>query len=162
MGQANQDLNGKVAIVTGGRRGIGAAEALALGQAGAKVVACDINPEMSDLTKHLESAGIDFLTLQCDVTKKDEAENVVAQTVKKWGRVDILVNNAQAGLEPVAWEELTDELVEGSLSSGPVASWRFMKACFPYMRAQGWGRIINTASGASRGGVSNFGHYAMA
>jgi NAD(P)-dependent dehydrogenase (short-subunit alcohol dehydrogenase family) len=155
-------LDGKVAIVTGARQGIGKAEALALASEGAKIVACDLNDDLTSLKDEIIAVGSECLALKCDVTQKDEIQNVVTQTIEKFGKIDILVNNAQAGLEPVPWENLTDELVALSLNSGPVASWRFMQACFPYMKAQGWGRIINTASGASRGGVSNFGHYAMA
>lgn len=155
-------LEGRVAIVSGARKGIGKAEAVALAAEGAKIVACDINEDMTDLQKEVAAVGGECLTLKCDVSKKEDIEHVVQQTIEKYGRVDILVNNAQAGLEPILWEDLTDEIVELSLSSGPVASWRFMKACFPYMKAQNWGRIINTSSGSSRGGVANFGHYAMA
>ena len=155
-------LDGRVAIVTGARRGIGKAEAVALAAAGARVVACDLIEDMAELSEEIAAVGGECLTLKCDVTKKDEIQRVVDTTIARFGKVDILVNNAQAALEPVPWEELTDELVELSLSSGPVASWRFMQACYPHMKAQKWGRIINTASGASRGGVANFGHYAMA
>ncbi|MFG2937833.1 SDR family NAD(P)-dependent oxidoreductase [Streptomyces sp. NPDC048282] len=157
-------LEGKVAIITGARRGIGRAEALTLASAGATVVVSDIvlDDEMRSLQDEVAEAGSKSLALVCDVTKKEDIDNVVAQTAEQFGRIDILVNNAQTGLTPVPWEELTDELVTQSFQSGPLASWRFMQAVFPYMKAQGWGRIINTSSGASRGGVENFGHYAMA
>ncbi len=155
-------LQDKVAIVTGARRGIGYAEAVALARAGAKVVACDLNPEMNDLQAEIEGFGGTCIALKCDVGNKADIASVVSQTVAAFGTVHILVNNAQAALEPVPWEDLSDEFVHLSLETGPVASWRFMQACFPHMKAQRWGRIINTASGASRGGVANFGHYAMA
>src|SRR5271166_1578375 len=156
-------LDGKVAIVTGARRGIGAAEAKALALAGAKVVACDLScDDLVPIRDEISAQGGEFLALQCDVREKDQIENVVSRTVDEFGRVDILINNAQGGLEPVEWEQLTDEVVSISLYSGPVASLRFMQACFPHMKDQRWGRIINTASAASRGGVANLGHYAMA
>jgi NAD(P)-dependent dehydrogenase (short-subunit alcohol dehydrogenase family) len=156
-------LKGKVAIVTGARRGIGKGEAKALAAEGARIVACDmVYEELLTVRDEIAAWGGECLPLRCDVREKDQIQNVVSKTIEKYGKVDILVNNAQGGLEPVVWEDLTDELVEMSLYSGPVASLRFMQACFPYMKAQKWGRIINTASGASRGGVPNFGHYAMA
>lgn len=157
-------LQGKVAIVTGARRGIGRAEALTLARAGANVVACDIvsDEELASLQDEATGAGSEILAMACDVTKKDDIDNVVARTIERFGRVEILVNNAQTGLTPVPWEELSDELFTHSFESGPLASFRFMQACFPSMKAQGWGRIINTSSGASRGGVENFGHYAAA
>ncbi|MFG2943418.1 SDR family NAD(P)-dependent oxidoreductase [Streptomyces sp. NPDC048282] len=157
-------LEGKVAIITGARRGIGRAEALTLASAGATVVVSDIvfDEEMKSLQDEVAAVGRKSLALECDVTKKEDIDNVVARTAEQFGRIDILVNNAQTGLTPVPWEELTDELFTQSYESGPLASFRFMQAVFPYMKAQGWGRIINTSSGASRGGVENFGHYAMA
>lgn len=155
-------LDGRVAIVTGARKGIGKAEAIALAAEGAKIVACDINEEMTELKEGINAVGGECMTIRCDVSKKEDIGNVIKLAIETYGKIDILVNNAQAGLEPVEWENLTDEIVDLSLSSGPVASWRFMQACFPYMKAQNWGRIINTASGSSRGGVANFGHYAMA
>lgn len=156
-------LQGKVAIITGARRGIGKAEATALAAEGAKVVACDlVYEDLLTVRDEIAASGGECLPLQCDVREKDQIQNVVKKTIEKYGKVDILVNNAQGGLEPVVLEDITDELVAMSLYSGPVASLRFMQACFPYMKAQKWGRIINTASGASKGGVPNFANYAMA
>jgi NAD(P)-dependent dehydrogenase (short-subunit alcohol dehydrogenase family) len=156
-------LDGKVAIVSGARRGIGKAEAKALAAAGAKVVACDIAyDDLVGVQDEIVQSGGECLALPCDVREKQQILDVVDQAVDRYGRVDILVNNAQGGLDPVAWEDLSDDIVATSLYSGPVATLRFMQACFPHMKEQGWGRIINTASGAARGGVSNLGHYAMA
>src|SRR5271166_261137 len=162
MGQRGV-LDGMVAIVSGARRGIGKAEAKALAAAGAKVVACDlVYEDLVAVQDEIAASGGECLALQCDVRDKSQIEDVVNQTVEKYGTVDILVNNAQGGLDPIPWEELTDDVVATSLYSGPVASLRFMQACFPHMKDQRWGRIINTASAASRGGVANLGHYAMA
>jgi NAD(P)-dependent dehydrogenase (short-subunit alcohol dehydrogenase family) len=156
-------LDGKVAIITGASRGVGKAEAKALAAAGAKVVACDIAyDDLLGVRDEIKASGGECLTLRCDVRDKPQVDAVVEEAVEKFGTVDILVNNAQGGLDPVAWEELTDEIVATSLYSGPIASLRFMQACLPHMKKQGRGRIINTASGAARGGVANLGHYAMA
>ncbi|MBX7446926.1 SDR family oxidoreductase [Mycolicibacterium sp. 3033] len=156
-------LEGKVAVVTGARRGIGRAEAVALAAAGAKVVACDmVYDELPGLRAEIEAAGGQCLVLECDVRDKLQIQEIVDHAVEAFGTVDILVNNAQGGLDPVPWEDLDDDIVATSLYSGPVATLRFMQACLPHMKKQGWGRIINTASGAARGGVANLGHYAMA
>lgn len=158
-----QVLDGKVAVVTGARRGIGKAEAMALAGAGAKVVACDMaEDDLPSLRAEIEAAGGQCLALKCDVREKLEIQAVVDQAVETFGAVDILVNNAQGGMDPVPWEDLSDDIVATSLNSGPVATLRFMQACLPHMKKRGWGRIINTASGAARGGVANLGHYAMA
>lgn len=156
-------LQGKVAIVTGARRGLGRAEAKALAAEGATIVACDlVYQDLLALQDEIAASGGECLPLRCDVREKDQIDAVVDKTIEKFGKIDILVNNAQGALETLEWEDITDEVIATSLFSGPVASLRFMQACFPSMRAQRWGRIINTASGAARGRVSNFGHYAMA
>jgi NAD(P)-dependent dehydrogenase (short-subunit alcohol dehydrogenase family) len=156
-------LDGKVAIVTGARRGIGKAEAKALAGAGATVVACDlVYEDLLDVQDEIAELGGKCLVLQCDVREKSHILEVVNQAIDQYGSIDILVNNAQGGLDPLPWEDLTDDVVATSLYSGPVATLRFMQACLPHMKKQGWGRIINTASGAARGGVANVGHYAMA
>lgn len=155
-------LSGKVAIVTGARWGIGKGEAKAFAAAGAKVVACDLDFEgLLTLQEEIAAAGGECLPLQCDVREKDQIQNVVNKTIAKYGRVDIMMNNAQATKEGPL-EDATDEIVSLSLNSGPVASLRFMQACFPHMKAQGGGRIINTSSGGAKGGVPNVGPYAMA
>jgi NAD(P)-dependent dehydrogenase (short-subunit alcohol dehydrogenase family) len=157
-------LDGKVAIVSGARRGIGKAEATALAAAGAKVVACDLayDDELLGVQDEIKASGGQCLALRCDVRDKQRIQEVVDQAVETFGGVDILVNNAQGALDPVPWEDITDDVVATSLYSGPVATLRFMQACLPHMKEKGWGRIINTASGAARGGVNNVGHYAMA
>ncbi len=156
-------LEGKVSIVTGARRGIGKSEAEALAAQGCAVVICDIvYDELIVVRDAIADAGGRCLALPCDVREKDQINDVVNQTVSQFGKVDILINNAQGAVDPLEWEDIDDETIQTSLYSGPVASLRFMQACFPHMKKQNWGRIINTASGVSRGGVSNFGHYAMA
>ena len=159
----SRPLNDKVAIVTGARRGIGLAEADALAAAGAKVVACDLAyDELVAACAGISSRGDECLPLKCDVRDPAQIREVVDQTISTYGRIDILVNNAQGALDGVPWEDIDDALLDTSLGSGPIASLRFMQACFPHMKAQEWGRIINTASAASRGGAPNLGHYAMA
>jgi len=158
----SKKLDGHVALVTGSRRGIGKAEAVALAAAGAKVVVCDIVDDFSEVMQEIAEVDGECIGVRCDVADRGDIENVVGEAVAAFGKVDILVNNAQAGLTPVTWDQMTDEIVNLSLATGPLASWRFMNAVFPYMKEQRWGRIINTSSGASRGNVPDFGHYAMA
>jgi NAD(P)-dependent dehydrogenase (short-subunit alcohol dehydrogenase family) len=159
----NRVLAGKVAIVTGARRGIGAAEARALAAAGSTVVICDhVYEELLTVKAGIEDAGGTCMAVKCDVSDKAQVVHVVDETTSTYGRVDVLINNAQGAMEPTPWADISDDMVITSLMTGPVASYWFMQACFPHMKTQGRGRIINTASAAARGGIANLGHYAMA
>ena len=89
------NLKGKVAIVTGARRGIGRASCLTLAEAGAKVVVSDIDKEDCEkVVSEIEAEGGEALAIKCDISQKSEVDSMVSQTVKRFGRVDILVNNA--------------------------------------------------------------------
>lgn len=89
------DLKGKVAIVTGARRGMGKAHALRLAGSGAKVIVSDISKEdCAKVAAEIEEKGGEALAVKCDVTNKEEVEGMVQKAVDEWGRVDILVNNA--------------------------------------------------------------------
>jgi gluconate 5-dehydrogenase len=89
------DLTDKVAIVTGGSRGLGKEMSIGLGEAGAKVIITARREEgLISTSKELESVGIECLPLLIDVSKPDDVKSMVAQTIKKWGKIDILVNNA--------------------------------------------------------------------
>lgn len=156
-------LAGKVAIVTGARRGIGAAEARALAAAGSTVVICDlVYEDLLTVKADIDDAGGSCMALKCDVSDKSQVVHVVDETISAYGKVDVLINNAQGAMDPTEWENITDDMVMTALMTGPVASYWFMQACFPHMKTQGRGRIINTSSAASRGGIANLGHYAMA
>src|SRR6516164_9468173 len=88
-------LEGKVAIVTGARGGIGAAEARALAAAGARVVGCDLSyDDLLPVRDEIAAGGGEFLALQCDVRDKSQIHSVVNRTVETYGKVDILINNA--------------------------------------------------------------------
>jgi len=106
-------LEGKIAIITGGARGIGRAIAFAFAQEGAKVAAFDIDPEDSilieDLKKEIGSSADRYLYQKADVTNKREINQAVEETVKTFGRIDILVNNAGGGMKPVPLEDLEDK-----------------------------------------------------
>ena len=89
------DLNGKVAIITGAKQGMGKTHALKLAAAGAKVVLADISKEECQLVADeiIKQRG-EALALKCDVSNKTEVDNLVSETLKKFGKIDILVNNA--------------------------------------------------------------------
>jgi NAD(P)-dependent dehydrogenase (short-subunit alcohol dehydrogenase family) len=90
-----QDLKGKVAIITGARRGMGRSHAIALAKEGAKVVVSDISLEdCQKVADEIKKMKGEAMAIKCDVTKKEEVEEMVRKTIEKWGKIDILVNNA--------------------------------------------------------------------
>lgn len=146
-------LDGKTAIVTGGGRGLGAQIAEGFAEAGANIVLCSRNLEAcQEASKRLKEKGADALAIACDVTKQEEVKNVVAETVKHFGRIDILVNNSGASwaapvveMSLAAWQKVMDVNVTGTfLMSQEVGK---------VMIKQKHGKIINIASIAGFGGT---------
>jgi len=145
-----QVLENQVAIVTGASSGIGEATALALAAAGAKVVlAARRKDRLGNVKKKIEDMGNEALLLQTDVSVRAQVEATVAQAHKKWGRVDMLVNNAGVmllsfmdKLKVEEWERMVDLNLKGVLYG--------IAAVLPIMRAQRRGHIINISSDADR------------
>jgi len=155
-------LKNKVALVTGARRGIGRAIALALTEAGAKVVVTDIDEkECEAVVKEIEKLGSEGLAKKLDVTNKKEIEEVVAETIKKFGKLNILVNNA--GICPFKpFLELTEEDWDKVLDINLKGYFLCAQAATKEMVKQKWGRIINIASvamGQMGVGMANIVHY---
>jgi NAD(P)-dependent dehydrogenase (short-subunit alcohol dehydrogenase family) len=154
-------LKGKVAIVTGAGSGIGRALATRLAQDGASVVIADLKSFDTAAAGIAKATGAKTLGLQVDVSVEADVKRMAAETMKAFGRIDILVNNAAifSSLElkpfekiPVAeWRKVMDVNIMGV--------WLCSAACAPHMRAGRYGRIINLASGAPLKGVPLFLHY---
>jgi NAD(P)-dependent dehydrogenase (short-subunit alcohol dehydrogenase family) len=144
-------LEGKIAIVTGASQGVGKGEAMALAKEGAKVAVLARRYDgVVAVAQAIEAIGGEALPIACDVCSVEQVNAAVAQVVARWGTVDILVNNAQIIYPPHAFEEWTEEQMRASWESGPLGTWAFMVACFPYMKDRG-GRIINTVSATGHG-----------
>lgn len=143
------DLSGKVAIVTGGRRGIGRGIALSLAQAGADVVVSDISLEdCQKVVGEVEGLGRRGLAIKCDVTQKSEVDEMVKKTIEEFGKVDILVNNAGI-VEFKPFLELTEEDWDKVLAVNLKGYFLCAQAAAREMVKKKWGRIINIASIAS-------------
>lgn len=151
------DLDGQVAIVTGAARGIGAGIAATLAAAGARVARLD-----KDFVEDGPAVDPDRdLKLIADVTDEAQVGDAVAAVLERWGRIDVLVNNAgYAPTEPV--EEITGarwrEIVDVNLGG----AFYFSSAVLPAMTAQGAGRIINIGSQLGLTGAAQLSHYAAA
>jgi 3-oxoacyl-[acyl-carrier protein] reductase len=154
-------LNGKLALVTGGSRGIGAAVALALAGAGVDVVVnFRARAEAAEqICSEVRNLGRRALAIQADVSQSDQVKKMVGQIERELGTVNILVNNAgmarQLKLEDIA-EGDWDEHITVNLKSAFLVT----QAVLPQMRAQRWGRIINISSTAAQTGGLVGPHYA--
>jgi 3-oxoacyl-[acyl-carrier protein] reductase len=144
-------LENKTAIVTGARRGIGRAIALALAKEGANVVVSDISQEdCQKVVTEIERLGRKGLALKCNVTSRAEVEDMLRRAVAEFGRVDILVNNAGI-LSFKPFLELTDEDWDNTLNVNLKGQFLCARAVAKEMAKNRWGRIINIASISSGG-----------
>lgn len=145
------DLTGKVALVTGASSGIGRASALALAMQGAKVVvAARRLDRLQALVAEIKNHGKDALAVQMDVTKKADIDNAVASTVKTFGRLDILLNNAGVA-EFAAFLDMTEAQWDKTIDTNLKGYFLVAQAAAREMAKNKWGRIIMISSIASAG-----------
>jgi 3-oxoacyl-[acyl-carrier protein] reductase len=173
------DLSGRVALVTGGSRGLGRADALTLARAGADVVVADllVESQLSEETdrygalatvarqqglvhteetvEEIRGLGRRALAVRCDVTDRSEVDAAVARAVEELGSVDILVNNAGTLDHAAQFHNQSAELWERDLRVNLTGAFNCAQAVWPHMRGRGWGRIVNMSSVA--GTLGGFG-----
>jgi NAD(P)-dependent dehydrogenase (short-subunit alcohol dehydrogenase family) len=153
-------LKDRVAIVTGAARGIGQAYGLALAGEGAKVVAADILSCGETIAK-VQEAGGEALAITVDVADAQSTQAMAAQTVQRFGRIDILVNNAAfyGGLKLTPFEQILEDEWDRVMAVNVKGIWLCCKAVIPTMKEQGKGKIINISSDTIWMGVPLFLHY---
>jgi len=173
------DLSGRVALVTGGSRGLGRADALTLARAGADVAIADIQIESdasADADRYgplaqaartqgmvyteatvdeIRALGRRAVAIKCDVTDRDQVRETVDRVVDELGSVDILVNNAGTLDHLGQLADQVPELWERDLAVNLTGAFNCAQAVWPHMRERGWGRIVNMASVA--GTLGGFG-----
>jgi NAD(P)-dependent dehydrogenase (short-subunit alcohol dehydrogenase family) len=150
-------LVGKAAIVTGAGQGIGAGIARALAHEGASVAVVDLDGARAAAI----AKEVDGLAITCDVSDVDQVDSTVAAVVRRFGSVDVLVNNAMAQKPGIPLHELDPSDFELPFRVGTFGSFLFMRACFPHMRANG-GRIVNLRSSSEVDGLAGYGAYVSA
>jgi NAD(P)-dependent dehydrogenase (short-subunit alcohol dehydrogenase family) len=155
-------LKGKVAIVTGGARALGRAYSLRLAQEGAKIAIADII-DGKETVEAVQKQGGEALYVKTDVTSEESTKEMAGKTIERFGRIDILVNNAA----------LFADLVKKPFWEIPAAEWDKVmavnlkgpflcsKAVYPQMKKQGKGKIINVSSGTFYKGLPHFLHYVV-
>jgi len=142
-------LDGKVALITGAGQGVGRGIALAMAKEGAAIaVAGRTESKVRDVVGEIKALGARAVAIVSDVKVAEDVTRTVAETIEAFGGIDILVNNAQE----VPLGTLLDARVEdyqAGFDSGPIASLRFMQACYPHLKARGGGSIVNLVTAAA-------------
>ena len=140
------DLKGKVAIVTGAAKGMGKADSLKLAEAGAKVVVCDIDIKgCQQVVEEIKKMRGEAIAVKCDVSKKAEIDNVVAETIKAFTKIDILVNNA--GIFPFEpFINMPEQNFEKVIDINLKGCFLMAQACAKEMIKQKSGSIVNITS----------------
>ena len=155
-------VNDRVVIITGAGQGIGRELARQFAAAGAKTVIADLSLQNAEsVAAEINSSGGKALAIAVDVSKKESADMMVAATLKAFGRVDVLVNNASLfsnlvkrpfdEISPAEWQKVMDVNINGVFFCASSVT--------QAMRAQGFGRIINISSASVHRGTKNYLHY---
>jgi len=141
------DFTDKVVIVTGAGRGIGFAYAKSFALAGAQVVIAEYDEQTAaQASEKIKALGKKAIAIKCDVSSETDVNQTVSAVIKEFGKVDVLVNNAQRVPDIRPAEETTPEDMKMAWSTGAFGTYLFTHACLPHMKAKKFGRIINVAS----------------
>jgi 3-oxoacyl-[acyl-carrier protein] reductase len=157
-------LEGRVAIVTGGGHGIGKAYAMRLASEGAKIVIAEIDEKAARaVAEELEAAGSEAIAVRTDVSDPASVEQLAAAAVERFGRIDVLVNNAAIfatiPMSRSPFDQISVEEWDRMMSVNVKGTWLASRAVIPQMRKQGYGKIINISSGTAIKGSPSRIHY---
>ena len=140
------DLKGKIAVVTGASRGLGRDAALAYAKEGANVCVLARRIEkIESLAKEIEALGVESIAIKCDVTNEEEVKVAVETIVNKFGRVDILLNNAGIAVRGGV-ETLSEEEWDKSMDTNVKGIYLVSKYVIPVMKKQNYGKVVNVSS----------------
>ena len=155
-------LADKVIIVTGGGRGLGRAYSLALAAEGARVIVAANIADPAPAVKEIDARGGQALGVHCDVSRENDARELATKTLDRFGRIDVLVNNAAiyGTLKRRPFMEIPVEEWDQVMAVNLRGLFLCARAVFPAMKAQGKGKIINIASSGFFNGAPNYIHYA--
>jgi SDR family mycofactocin-dependent oxidoreductase len=167
-------LDGQVAVITGGARGQGRADAVALAQLGARIVVCDVPAPMTSVRYELgtaddlaltvslvREAGSEAIAVQADVRDPAAVAAVADAAVAGFGQIDILVANAGIVSTGRLWE-LSDEAWQEMIGTNLTGVFNAMRAVVPHMRERRYGRIVAISSQGGRAGLPGISHYSAA
>ena len=135
------DYTGRTVIITGAARGIGLELAKFFKAADADTIAVDFDGDVLEAAV----AGLGITAISADVSKTEDVQRVVDTAIEKFGRIDVMVNNAGILRDNVLWK-ITDEDWEAVLAVHAGGTFKFTRACIPHFRAQEYGRVINVTS----------------
>jgi 3-oxoacyl-[acyl-carrier protein] reductase len=154
-------LKDKVALITGGARGIGKAVALAYARQGARLAICArTESEINDTVREIRKVKAEGKGWSCDVSIEDSVKDFVSDVIKEFGRIDVLVNNAGVMTRPVPITELEVKKWDYTIAVNLRGPFLVTKSVLPMMVKQKSGSIINVSSMVGRGAYANFIAYA--
>ena len=153
-------LSDRVVVVTGGARGIGRAYCLGVAAEGARVVVADV-ADPKPTVAEIEARGAQALAVACDVSREADTQRLATETLARFGRIDVLVNNAAlyGTLKRRPFMEIPVEEWDRVMAVNLRGLFLCARAVFPAMRAQGKGKIVNIASSTFFKGVPDYIHY---
>jgi NAD(P)-dependent dehydrogenase (short-subunit alcohol dehydrogenase family) len=156
-------LSGRIAVVSGATQGIGKGIVLRLASEGASILFCSRSETGSqEVLDAISARGGYGAYVSADLSIRDQAEGIIAEAMRQFGGVDILINNAQSRTQPSPLSKMTEANVRNLFEGGVMGSLWTMQAAFPHMRDAGRGRIVNFSSFSVSIGMANKADYNIA